>query len=370
MKVPALDLQAQYKSIEEEVMDAVRGVFESQHFILGPVVADFEKEVAASIGAAHALGVSSGTDALLIALMALDIGPGDEVITSPYTFFATAGVIARLQARPVFVDIDPLTYNLDVGMVEAAITENTKALLPIHLFGQCADMDPLLEVANRRGLAVVEDAAQSLHATYRGRQAGTMGNMGCFSFYPTKNLGGAGEGGVVVTMDPELMEKLARLRNHGMHPRNVHSLIGGNFRMDALQGAVLRVKLKHLPQWNARRREIARFYDEALAGTPGIVAPTVLPGNEMVCHQYVIRVPHRDTVYAELEAVGIGVAIYYPVALHLQECFHCLGYGEGDFPEAERAARETLALPIHAELTGAQVEYVAEKTKSAVETAQ
>lgn len=366
MEVPALDLQAQYRGIRDEVAQAVGRVLESQHFILGPAVSAFEEDMAAFIGVSHALGVSSGSDALLLALMALDVEPGDEVITTPYTFFATAGVIARLHATPVFVDIDPGTCNIDASGIEAAITEKTKAVLPVHLYGQCAEMGAVLEIAGRHGLPVVEDAAQAIGARCAAGAAGSMGAVGCFSFYPTKNLGGAGEGGLVATADPALEEKMRRLRDHGMHPRNVHALIGGNFRMDALQGAVLGVKLKHLLRWNEARRDIARFYDEAFAGRPEIVTPVVAPDNYGVHHQYVVRVPNRDAVHDALRAAGIGAAVYYPIPLHLQGCFAYLGYREGDFPEAERAARETLALPIYPELTADQTAHVAQSLLAAV----
>ncbi len=361
INVPLLDLRAQYAGMKPEIMSAVEQLFDAQQFILGPAVAEFEEDIAAYLGASHALGVSSGSDALLLALMALGVGPGDEVITSPYTFFATAGAIARVGAAPVFVDIDPATYNIDVRALESAITARTRAIMPVHLYGQCADMNPLLEIAGRHGVAVVEDAAQAIGARYHERNAGTMGTVGCFSFFPSKNLGGAGDGGLVTASDAVLYEKLKILRVHGSHPKYYHALIGGNFRLDALQAAVLRVKLKHLPQWHEARRANARYYDERFAARPDIVTPIVSPGNYMIYNQYVVRVPNRDAVLKGLQDAGVGCEIYYPVPLHRQECFAYLRYAAGAFPEAEKAARETLALPIYPELTEAQRDYVAEQ---------
>ncbi|MCX7847721.1 MAG: DegT/DnrJ/EryC1/StrS family aminotransferase [bacterium] len=366
MHVPLLDLKAQFASIKDDVMHAVADVFETQQFILGPVVEAFEKECATYIGAPYALGVSSGTDALLLALMALGIGPGDEVITTPYTFFATAGSIARTGARPVFVDIDPDTFNMNPALVERALSSRTKAILPVHLFGQCADMDPILALAASRNIPVIEDAAQAIGARYKGRSAGTMGTIGCFSFFPSKNLGGAGDGGLVTTASPDLFHRMKILRVHGMEPKYYHQLIGGNFRLDALQAAVLRAKLPHLDAWHEMRRRNADFYNRAFAQCPEIVTPSVKPDRYMIYNQYVVRVPRRDAVLSALKAANIGVEIYYPVPLHQQRCFAYLGYSKGAFPEAERAAAETLALPIYPELTDAQKHYVAETLLAAV----
>ncbi len=366
MNVPLLDLKAQFAPMRAEIMAAVSEVFESQYFILGPQVAAFEQECAAYIGAPHAVGVSSGTDALLLALMALGIGPGDEVITTPYTFFATAGSVARLGATPVFVDIVPDTYNMDVSKIAAAITPRTKAIMPVHLYGQCVDMDPLLALARKHQLFVIEDAAQAIGARYKDKQAGTLGTVGCFSFFPSKNLGGAGDGGLVTTSDAALCEKMKQLRMHGMEPKYYHALIGGNFRLDALQAAVLRVKLKYLNAWHEGRRKNAAKYNAAFARCPAIVTPTVRPDCYMIYNQYVIRVPQRDKVLAALKAATIGSEVYYPVALHQQKCFAYLGCRPGAFPEAERAACETLALPIYPELTDEQLRYVAETVLTAV----
>jgi dTDP-4-amino-4,6-dideoxygalactose transaminase len=363
MKVPLLDLTAQYGSIKEEIDRAVAAVFASQAFILGPAVTACEEAVAAYCGAAHGIGVSSGTDALLVALMAEGIGPGDEVITSPYSFFATAGSIWRTGARPVFADIDPVTFNLDPAGIEAVATERTRAIIPVHLYGQCADMDPLLEIARRRGWIVIEDACQAIGAGYRGRRAGAMGDYGCFSFFPSKNLGGAGDGGMVVTSDPARARRVRELRNHGMEPKYYHRLIGGNFRLDALQAAVVSVKLPHLDAWAAARRRNAERYEQLFAerGLAGMIRTPRVVETPHVYNQFVIRAARRDDLRAFLAGAGVGAEIYYPVPLHLQECFRGAVPGEGAFPEAERAARDTLALPIYPELTDAHLEYVAER---------
>jgi dTDP-4-amino-4,6-dideoxygalactose transaminase len=347
MKVPLLDLTAQYAGIRDEVRRAMDEVCDSQQFILGPQVERLERAVAEYCRCAHGIGVSSGTDALLVALMALDIKAGDEVITTPYTFFATAGTIARLGARPVFVDIEPDTYNINPALIERAITPRTKAILPVHLYGQCADMDAIL----RFGLPVIEDAAQAIGAEYKGRRAGSMGVAGCLSFFPTKNLGGFGDAGMVVTSDAALAERVRVLRVHGMQPKYYHRLVGGNFRLDALQAAVLNVKLKHLDEWTRRRQANAAFYSARITGPVAV--------HHHIYNQYVIRSKQRDRLRARLTSAGIGTEIYYPVPLHLQECFAYLGYRAGDFPEAEAAARETLALPVYPELTREQLEYVA-----------
>lgn len=361
MPVPLLDLKAQFAPIEADIRKAIDGVLASQRFIMGPEVQALEEEVAAYSGTAHGIGVSSGTDALLIALMGLDIGPGDEVITTPYSFFATAGVIARLGAKPVFVDIEPKTYNIAPEKIEAAVTEKTKALIPVHLYGQCADMDPILAIAERHGLAVVEDAAQAIGAEDKGRRAGSMGTVGCFSFFPSKNLGALGDGGMVVTADAELADKLRSLRAHGSKPKYYHKIVGGNFRLDALQAAVVRVKLKHLDAWTGGRQRNAALYDAKFtaAGLPAdrLSTPAVRRDRH-IYNQYVIRTPERDGLKAHLAEAGIGTEIYYPLPLHLQECFAELGYAEGSLPEAEAAAKETLALPIYPELSEAQIDEV------------
>ena len=358
MIVPLLDLQAQYRPLRDELLAAVTRVCDSQRFIMGPEVEAFEREVASSLGVSHAVAVSSGTDALLVAFMALGVGPGDEVITSTYSFFASAGCIARLGAVPRLVDIDPVTYNLQPELVRRAITPRTRLIVPIHLYGLCADMDPILEVAAAAGVPVVEDAAQAIGATYKGRKAGGMGVAGCFSFFPSKNLGAFGDGGLVTTNDDRLAHEVRLLRNHGAQPKYVHKRIGGNFRLDALQAAVLRVKLPHVERWSAMRRANAdryrRLFEEA--GLSGCMTLPCEPegGYRHIYNQYVVRVPERDRVRTALTAAGIGTEIYYPIPFHLQECFASLGYRRGDFPHAEAAADTTLALPIYGELTGEQ----------------
>jgi dTDP-4-amino-4,6-dideoxygalactose transaminase len=305
----------------------------------------------------HAVGLSSGTDALLVALMALGIGRDDEVIVPTFSFFATAGCVSRAGATPVLVDIDPVTFNMDPAAAAAAVTSRTRAIMPVHLYGQCADMDPLLELARRRGIAVIEDAAQAIGATYKGRPAGAMGQAGCFSFFPSKNLGAFGDAGLLTTTDDSLAHEVRLLRNHGAEPRYFHKRIGGNFRLDALQAAVLRVKLPHLDRWTAMRRANADRYDALFAESPAagrVSVPRRAPDCTHIFNQYVIRVPHRDAVRARLDAAGVGSEIYYPVPFHLQECFAPLGYRAGEFPHAEAAAAETLALPIYGELTEAQ----------------
>ena len=376
MKVPLLDLKGQYAGIREEIRKAMDEICDSQYFILGPNVEAFEKHVAEYCGAAHAVGVSSGTDALLIALMALDVGPGDAVVTTPYTFFATGGSIARVGATPIFADIDPLTFNMNPARARKVLESfpmrlknlKPKALLPVHLYGQAADMDPLLELAKEHGLKVIEDAAQAIGCEYPSKQgvrrAGAMGDMGCFSFFPSKNLGGFGDGGMVTTNDPELAEKLRILRNHGSKPKYYHKLIGGNFRLDALQAKVLDIKLKHLEAWHEARRTNAKRYDAALARTAVQTPQAVYAGkgirNYHIYNQYVVRVQERERVMARLKAADVGNEIYYPVPLHLQECFRDLGYKAGDMPESEKAANETLALPIYPELAPEMQKWVAE----------
>lgn len=362
MNVPLLDLQSQYALLRNELREAVERVMESQRFVLGDEVRKLEASIAAYTDTKHAIGCASGSDALLLALMALDVSHGDEVITTPFTFFATAAAITRLGACPVFVDIDPATYNIDASRVEAAITSRTKAIMPVHLYGQCAEMDPLITAGEQHDIPVVEDAAQAIGATDRGDKAGSIGEIGCFSFYPTKNLGGAGDGGLLTTNDDELAQRLRRLRTHGGANEYEHSEVGINSRLDELQAAVLNVKLPHLDQWSNERAGKAAVYDELLDDVPfELVTPSLRDDSRHIYHQYVIRVPqHRDALREHLKAHGVGTKVYYPIPLHRQECFAYLGYREGEFPESERAARETLALPIYPELTQTQQAYVAE----------
>jgi dTDP-4-amino-4,6-dideoxygalactose transaminase len=369
MGVPLLDLKAHHEPLHKEIMAALEQTFRSQAFILGPEVAKLEERVAAYSQARYGIGVSSGTDALLLALMAIGVGPGDEVITTPYSFFATAGVVARLNAKPVLVDIDPATYNMDPSKIGKAITSKTKAMIPVHLYGQCADMAPILDLAQRHNLKVIEDAAQAIGSEYReGRRAGGMGTVGCLSFFPSKNLGCLGDGGMAVTNDADLAERMKVLRVHGGKPKYYHKLIGGNFRLDTIQAAVLNVKLNYLDEWTHRRQENARRY-ETLFQQSGLVqkekvrlpAPVYREAGAKHYHiynQFVLRVEKRDELMAYLKQKGIGTEIYYPVPFHLQECFRYLGYKEGDFPESERAAKETVAIPIYPELTEPQQEEV------------
>jgi dTDP-4-amino-4,6-dideoxygalactose transaminase len=369
--VPLLDLTAQYAAIREEVRAALDRVIESQKFILGPEVSALEEEVAAYSQCAHGIGVSSGTDALLVALMALGIKPGDEVITPAYSFFATASCVTRLGAKPVFVDIDPDTYNLSTEKLSAAITDRTRAVIPVHLYGQMAEMDQLIEIARQHNLYVIEDAAQAIGAEYGGRRAGSIGDFGCYSFFPSKNLGGFGDGGMVTTNDALLADKVRLLRNHGDRPKYYHKVVGGNFRLDAIQAAVLRVKLRYLDEWtSARQRNAARY--KSLFKEAGIVAsieregirlPLEAAGRRHTYNYFVIGTQRRDALRAYLTARGIGTEIYYPVPLHLQECFAELGHGEGDFPVSEEMAKETLALPIYPELTLQQQESVVQAIK-------
>jgi dTDP-4-amino-4,6-dideoxygalactose transaminase len=359
--VPALDLNAHHAAIKDEILQAMAKVIEANAFILGPDVGQMEQDVARYCQVKHCIGVSSGSDALLLALMALDIRPGDEVITTPFTFFATVGAIARLGAKPVFVDIDPVTYNLNVYQIEKKITARTRGIIPVHLYGQCADMGPILDIAGRRNLFVIEDAAQAIGSEYHGQRAGSMGTVGCFSFFPSKNLGCFGDGGAVTTNNDVLAEKMKVLRIHGSKPKYYHRLIGGNFRLDTLQAAVVRVKLKYLDQWTAGRQWAAQRYDRLFekTGLAGrlIETPRVVQ-NRHIFNQYVLRAAHRDQLQAHLTTQGIGNAIYYPLPLHLQECFAYLGHHKGDFLESERAALATLALPMFPELTEEQQQLV------------
>jgi dTDP-4-amino-4,6-dideoxygalactose transaminase len=371
MKVPLLDLKEQYKSIKEEILKVAEEIFDSQYFILGPRVEALEKDIAGYCSSRHALGVSSGTDALLISLMAADIASQHTVITTPYTFFATAGSILRTGARPIFVDIDPDTYNMSPKGLErviASMTDNElarlKAVIPVHLYGQCADMDPILKIAKEHHLLVIEDAAQAIGAEYRGRRAGSMGELGCFSFFPSKNLGAFGDGGMVTTDSDELYDKLRILRVHGSHPKYYHKLAGGNFRLDAFQAAVVSVKLKHLDKWTKARQENARKYRELFAdsGIDDVIKLPVEKEDRHIYNQFVICVmDKRDDLRRFLNEVGVGTEIYYPIPMHLQECFLDLNYKKGDFPVAEHAALHTLALPIYPELSDDQLAYVVEK---------
>jgi dTDP-4-amino-4,6-dideoxygalactose transaminase len=366
--IPLLDLKAQYCGIREELREAMDRVVESQHFILGPEVEALEREVAAYSGCEFGIGVSSGTDALLVALMALGVRAGDEVITTPYTFFATAGAIARLGAKPVFADIDLLSYNLDPAKIEPLITNRTRALVPVHLYGQMAEMDAIMEIARRHELPVVEDAAQAIGAEYNGRRAGAIGQLGCFSFFPSKNLGGFGDGGMVTTNNPELAARVRMLRTHGYSRKYYNKEVGGNFRLDALQAAVLRVKLKYLDEWTAARQQNAAIYlrlfaEIGLTETAGITLPAELPARRHIYNQFVIRAPRRDQLIKHLNDRKIGSEIYYPVPMHLQECFADLGYKATDFPVSELSAAQTLALPIYPELTQEKQQVVVQAVK-------
>ena len=371
MKVPLLDLTAQYASIRSEIDAAIARVVASQRFVLGPVVEACEEAVAAHVGSAHGVGVSSGTDALLVALMAEGIGPGDEVVTTPFSFFATAGAISRVGATPVFADIEPATFNIDPAQIEDRITARTRAILPVHLFGQMAETGPIMEIARRRGLVVIEDAAQAIGARRDGQSAGSVGHYGCFSFFPTKNLGGYGDGGIVVTDDPARAARLRALRVHGETTRYHHRFVGGNFRLDALQAAVIHAKLPHLDRWTARRIANAALYRRRLADLaarrPDALALPLVVAERHVFNQFVVRVANRDRVRERLASAGIGTAVYYPLPLHLQECFAALGHAPGDLPESERAAQEVLALPIFPELTTEQIRFVAQELASATD---
>lgn len=369
-----VDLESENEPLRSEILQALDGVIRSRAFILGPEVEKLEESLASYCGAEFAVGVSSGTDGLLLSLMALDIGPGDEVITTPYSFFSTAGSVARVGARPVFADIDPLTYNIDPSRIEAALTPRTKAIIPVHLYGQCAEMERILDTAGRKGLRVVEDAAQAIGAEYRdGRRAGSMGDLGCLSFYPTKNLGAMGDAGMVLTGDGELADELRTLRVHGEGAKYHHHRLGGNFRLDSLQAAVLNVKLRHLDRWVTRRQENARRYAALFEGSGlldvvGLMLPDAAYGTASIEHyhtynQYVIRAPRREALRDYLATRGIGTEVYYPLPLHLQPCFRYLGYGPGDFPQSERAAKETLALPIHPNLSEEEQRRVVQEIK-------
>lgn len=381
MKVPLLDLKPQYQSLKKELDEALIKVAESQYFILGPEVDGMEKEFAQFLGAKHALGVSSGTDALLLALMALGIGEGDEVIVPTYSFFATAGVVARLNAKPILADCEPVTMNIDSNDIEHRITKKTKAIIPVHLYGQSADMDPIMEIARKHNLYVVEDGAQAISAQYKdGCAVGTIGDFGCYSFFPSKNLGCFGDGGLVVTNDDKIEHMARIMRVHGGEPKYYHNVLGGNFRLDAIQAAVLRVKLPHLDSWSQKRRDNAAVYTNAFikhglaeetgktkfddnnkALIPKAVYKNSGHKNHHIYNQYIIRVENRDALRQFLTENGVASEIYYPVPFHMQKCFDYLGYKKGDFPNAEFAADTSIALPIYPELTNEQLEFVVEK---------
>lgn len=381
MKVPLLDLKPQYQSLKKELDDALLRVAESQYFILGPEVDEMEKQFCDFLGCKYSYGVSSGTDALLLALMAVDIQPGDEVILPTYSFFATAGVVARLNAKPVLVDCDPVTFNINADDIESKITGKTKAIIPVHLYGQSADMNRIMEIAEKHNLFVIEDGAQAISSQFEdGRTVGTIGHIGCFSFFPSKNLGCFGDGGLVVTNDDELAYKLKIMRVHGGDPKYVHKVIGGNFRIDAIQAAVIKVKLPHLNSWSQKRRENANLYaklfiEKGLASEEGVTEfddnnKVLLPKavykndslqNYHIYNQYVVRVHQRDELRKFLTENSIGTEIYYPIPFHLQECFDYLGYKKGDFPVSEFCADTSIALPVYPELSVEQINYVVEK---------
>ncbi|MEQ1883579.1 MAG: DegT/DnrJ/EryC1/StrS family aminotransferase [Bryobacteraceae bacterium] len=366
MTVPLLDLQAQFTPMREEVLHEVTRVIDSQRFILGPDVEALEKDIAPYCGAKYAIGCANGTDALFLALLAHGIGHGDPVITTPYTFFATAGAISRIGARPVFVDIDPKTFNLDANQLEIVLRANpeAKAILPVHLYGGAADMDPICKLATERGIPVIEDAAQAIGSEYKGRRVGSIGSIGCFSFFPSKNLGGFGDGGLLTTNDKALADKLMALRVHGTTGVYMHEWVGINSRLDALQAAVLRIKLRHLDAWSEGRRRNAELYRELLEDAPVQTPVPVGYQTRHIYNQFIIRVENRDNLKSYLGEQGIGTAVYYPLPLHLQNCFSYLGYRAGDFPESEKASKETLALPIFAELTREQIEYVSQAIRT------
>ncbi|MBM4133220.1 MAG: DegT/DnrJ/EryC1/StrS family aminotransferase [Nitrospira sp.] len=367
MNVPLLDLKAQFRGIKKEVMDAVETTCEEQAFVLGSRVAELEQALASYVGASHAVGVASGSDALLLSLMALGVEPGDEVITVPFTFFATAGAVSRLGAKPVFVDIRPDTFNMDPQQIERKITAKTKAIIPVHLFGQCAEMGAINEIAKRRKLAVIEDACQAIGAMQNGIKAGVLGDTGCFSFFPSKNLGGFGDGGLVTTNEAKLHDALAMLRVHGSRVRYVHEQIGINSRLDALQAAILRVKLNHLDQWTEGRRRNAERYERLFSEArllDCVTLPVTQPGNYHVFNQYTIRAQRRDELKNFLKDRGIGTEIYYPIPMHVQDCYRSLGHKKGDFPVSEQAAAEALSLPIFAELTDVQLGHVVESIEA------
>ncbi|MBC8278111.1 MAG: DegT/DnrJ/EryC1/StrS family aminotransferase [FCB group bacterium] len=367
MNVPLLDLKAQYRAIKDDIDKRVAEVFESQYFINGPQVKECEAEIAGYCKTEFATGVSSGTDALLISLMVAGVGEGDEVITTDYSFFATAGCVSRTGAKPVFVDIDPVTFNIDPKLIEEKITEKTKAIIPVHLYGQVADMDPIMAIAEKHNLTVIEDGAQAIGAEYKGHRAGSIGHFGCFSFFPSKNLGTSGDGGIVVTKDPALQEKLQIYRNHGSKPKYYHKFIGGNFRLDTIHAAVVLAKLPHLDDWSEARKTNAdnyrRLFEESgIIGNGVIVLPAEVESRH-IYNQFIVRVEKRDELRAYMQKNGVGCEVYYPVPFHLQECFADLGCGPDDFPESTKAANETIALPIYPELTAEQMAYTVDTMK-------
>ncbi len=364
MNVPLLDLKAQYRSIKSELLAVMETVCDEQGFVLGPRVVDFEKAMAQYVGSRYAIGCASGSDALLLSLMAHGVRAGDEVITVPFTFFATAGAISRLGATPVFVDIQPDTFNIDPDQIERAITPRTKAVIPVHLFGQCADMEAINEIAKRRHIDVIEDACQAIGAARHGKRAGALADTGCFSFFPTKNLGGFGDGGLITTDDQSLADALSMLRVHGSRVRYLHEAVGINSRLDALQAAILHVKLKYLDQWTEGRRRNAERYQQLFAQAnllDRVTLPLTAPGNFHVYNQYTVRVGKRDELRNFLKDQGVGSEVYYPLPMHLQNCYQELGHRKGSFPVSERAAEEVLSLPIYAELEENQLVYVAEQ---------
>jgi dTDP-4-amino-4,6-dideoxygalactose transaminase len=355
IKVPLLDLNAEYAPIKADIMKAIEEVVDSKQFIMGPKVIELEKQVAEYCQTKHAIGVSSGTDALVISLMGLDIAAGDEVITTAFTFFATAGSIARVGATPVFVDIDPKTLNIDPSKIEEKITSKTKAIVPVHLFGQMAEMDPIMEIAKKHNLSVIEDGAQAIGSEYNGKRAGSIGDTGCFSFFPSKNLGCCGDGGIVTTNNDELAEKLRTLRVHGSKPKYYHHIIGGNFRLDPLQASVLLVKLPRLESQHKGRQKNAEFYN---ANLKNVEIPFIEENRRMIYNQYTVRSQNRDNLQQQLKEANIGNMVYYPVPLHVQSCFDYLGYKEGDLPETEKAAKEVLSIPIYPDLSQEQLDYI------------
>lgn len=364
MKIHSFDLKRQYQNLKLEIDRAVQSVMEKGQFILGENVSLLESEVSVYCGTKYAIGVASGTDALLLSLRALGLGPGDEVITTPFTFFATAEVISNLGAKPVFVDIEPDTFNIDVEMVEKEITKNTKVILPVHIFGQMCDMDKLLELKEQYNLSIVEDACQAIGAVYNGKRAGSIGDTGCFSFFPTKNLGAFGDGGMIVTNDERIRDKILMLRNHGSKKKYYHEELGYNSRLDEIQSAILRVKLRHLDSYIKRRQEIASLYSNLLLDIPYVKTPRIKEGRTHTFHQYIIRAERRDELQKYLSDNGIGSTVYYPLPLHLQNVYSSLGYKLGDFPEAERASKDVLALPMWPELKDEEVREVVEVIKS------
>jgi len=359
MQLEFLDLKAQYEAIKEEIKKAIMDIVESGQYIMGPNVKAFEEEIAAYLGVKHAIAVANGTDALVLTLDALEIGPGDEVITSPYTFFASAECISRVGAKPVFADIDPETLNINPEEIEKKITEKTKAIIPVHIFGQAAEMDKITALAEKHDIYVVEDACQAIGAEINGRKVGTIGKAGCFSFFPTKNLGAYGDGGLVVTNDDELADKIRLLRVHGSRKKYFHDVVGYNSRLDEIQAAILRVKLKYIDSWNEARRQKAKLYNELLKNTP-VKTPDIKEGKSHVFHLYTILAPNRDELKRHLEQKGIPTGIYYPLPLHLQEAYKDLGYKKGDMPVAEKTCKSNLSLPLYPEMPDEQIKYIAD----------